>query len=117
VARLHVVELPLYALLLWQLVARFGAEGAAFAWTIRATADSVLLFVIARSFYVTSDLRFWRIGFAMAAGLGALGVGIAIPGVHARLAYGAACFAAFALYAWLRLLSKEERVALLKWRP
>ena len=117
VARLHVIELPLYALLLWHLVGRFGAVGAAFAWTVRAAVDSALLFVIARGFYVTNDLHFWRAGLAMAAGLAALGFGIAIPGLHARLAYGAACLAAFALYAWLGLLSKEERVALLKWRP
>jgi O-antigen/teichoic acid export membrane protein len=116
VARLHVVELPLYALLLWLLVSRFGAEGAAFAWTVRAAVDSALLFVIARRFYVTSDLRVWRVALAMAAGLAALGLGIAMPGLHARLVYGAACLAAFALYAWLGLLSKEERVALFKWR-
>src|SRR5262249_52496342 len=114
VARLHLVELPFYALLLWQLVIRFGAEGAALAWTLRAAVAAALLFMIARSFYVTSDLRFWRIGLAMAAGLAALGLGMAIPGLHARLAYGAACLAAFALYAWLGLLSREERVALLK---
>jgi O-antigen/teichoic acid export membrane protein len=42
-AKFHLAELPVYALLLWFLVGKFGALGAALAWGIRVVADAVLL--------------------------------------------------------------------------
>jgi O-antigen/teichoic acid export membrane protein len=42
-ARLHMVELPIYALGLWVLLSRFGILGAAIAWTGRMTLDFLLL--------------------------------------------------------------------------
>lgn len=42
-ARIHVMELLPFIGILWLLVDRFGALGAAWAWTIRVTADALLL--------------------------------------------------------------------------
>jgi O-antigen/teichoic acid export membrane protein len=47
-ARIHLIELPLYALGLWMGVTRFGITGAATAWTARAAVDALLLFGTAR---------------------------------------------------------------------
>lgn len=49
--RLHLVELPLYALLLVGLTWRFGIEGAAWAWTIRASVDCGLLLYASRCLF------------------------------------------------------------------
>ena len=46
-ARFHLVELALHVPLTWVLVHRLGITGAALAWTIRVTADAVMLFVAA----------------------------------------------------------------------
>ena len=43
---LHLAELPLYIVLLWLLTRSRGIEGAAIAWTLRCTADALLLFVL-----------------------------------------------------------------------
>lgn len=43
-AKFHLLELPFFALLLWHLVKEHGLLGAAFAWTIRALADAILLY-------------------------------------------------------------------------
>ena len=42
-AKLHLCEFPCFLLLLYWLTNRYGIEGAALAWAIRATADLVLL--------------------------------------------------------------------------
>ncbi len=46
-AKLHVLELPLFAVLLVWAVARWGIEGAALAWTLRVALDTGLLYVAA----------------------------------------------------------------------
>lgn len=42
-ARIHLVELLPFILILWFLVDRFGTIGAAWAWTLRVTVDALLL--------------------------------------------------------------------------
>ncbi|CDH45678.1 flippase [Candidatus Contendibacter odensensis] len=46
-AKLHLLELPVYAGLIVGLVASFGILGAAIAWTVRIILDTVLLFLLA----------------------------------------------------------------------
>jgi O-antigen/teichoic acid export membrane protein len=48
VARLHVAELVPYVLIAVALIPRYGATGAALAWTLRALADATALFWLAR---------------------------------------------------------------------
>jgi O-antigen/teichoic acid export membrane protein len=43
-AKLHLIELPAYGLLLWLGIAHFGIVGAAGAWVLRVLVDSVLLY-------------------------------------------------------------------------
>ena len=47
-AKLHMIELPLYAPLAIWLIRRFGIEGAALAWVLRVALDTLLLFLLAR---------------------------------------------------------------------
>jgi O-antigen/teichoic acid export membrane protein len=49
-AKLHMLELPFYAILLWQFTHLFGIVGAAYAWVIRVLVDTVFTFHIAHSF-------------------------------------------------------------------
>ena len=44
-AKLHLAEVPLYFLLMWGLVRTYGIEGMAIAWTVRAIADALFLFL------------------------------------------------------------------------
>lgn len=46
-AKLHLIELPFYAFLLWLLVAEYGLIGAAMAWVLRVALDALVLMVIA----------------------------------------------------------------------
>lgn len=44
-AKLHLAELPVYLVMIWFAVQYFGINGAAAIWTLRVTADSILLFL------------------------------------------------------------------------
>jgi len=44
-AKFHLLELPIYIILAWFLIRKFGITGAALAWTIRVGLDTILLFV------------------------------------------------------------------------
>ncbi|MBD3727087.1 MAG: hypothetical protein IE936_08470, partial [Moraxella osloensis] len=46
-AKLHVIELPLYALALFYFVAAFGIVGAAIAWFARVALDTTALYLMA----------------------------------------------------------------------
>ncbi len=48
-AKLHVAELAVYAFYLWWLVAEQGIVGAAWAWVLRVTISTVVLWVLARA--------------------------------------------------------------------
>ena len=47
-AKLHLAEAPVYLAACWYLTQRFGIDGAALAWTIRALLDAVALLLLAR---------------------------------------------------------------------
>jgi O-antigen/teichoic acid export membrane protein len=54
-AKIHAVELPLYLLLLWLLMRRFGVIGVALAWSIRMSIDLALL--LAATYWQSAFLR------------------------------------------------------------
>jgi O-antigen/teichoic acid export membrane protein len=56
-AKLHLAELPIYLGVFWWLTSRYGIEGAAIAWVVRAAIDAVLLFAFVP--LVLPDARRW----------------------------------------------------------
>lgn len=50
-AKFHLIELPLYIVLAWLLIVKWGIAGAAAAWTLRILIDAVLLFVVIFKIY------------------------------------------------------------------
>jgi O-antigen/teichoic acid export membrane protein len=109
VAILSIAELPFYVCLLALLAHRFGAVGAALAWTMRATTEYLLLHRAARRFVGADTAYGWRnvvvvgLGGCMAAapvGVAAMAGGstflILSLGVAASVTYG------FLGWRWLR---------------
>jgi O-antigen/teichoic acid export membrane protein len=73
-AKLHVVELPLYAIAVVLLTREYGLTGVAIAWTARVAADTVLLAWLMRR-RVMDGSAITRRGFAY---LGILGASVAL---------------------------------------
>jgi O-antigen/teichoic acid export membrane protein len=113
-ARLHLLELPVYAMVLWLLVPVLGAEGAALAWSLRALVDAVLLFVLSHRVHRANAARYTRVAAVMLVGIGALSMGCLIGPLAWRLAYGVFTLGLFAFYSWRQLLTSPERLALAK---
>jgi len=108
-AKLHLIELPIYMAVLWWLTKAHGIEGAAIAWTARATVDAVVLLVLAKRLLpVRVPLGSPMILLAVAAfvtlGLAAVLQGLVLKGVFLLVA-----ILTFSFVAWFVLFSREER--------
>src|SRR5688572_33101985 len=111
-AKIHLLELPAYALLLWLLVPALGAEGAALAWSLRAFVDALLLFAVSRRLYPAHQFKYAQVAAALLIGTGALSIGCLMVSTEGRFAYGFFMLALFAILGWKQLLTQHDRVAL-----
>jgi O-antigen/teichoic acid export membrane protein len=68
----HVSELPLYLIAAWLLIRAHGADGAAMAWTLRVTLDSLILFYLASRQLPGMERTFAALAWWVAGALGAL---------------------------------------------
>lgn len=103
-ARLHLIELPLYAALLFALVPSAGIRGAAIAWAARAAADAAALYWLSARL-VPGTAAAGRTAAALAlAGGGALAVGGALPGLGTRIAWTSVALLCTAVLALRRVL-------------
>ena len=108
-ALLHLLELPLFLLLLWALTVRWGITGTALAATLRFAVDALAVFVLAQRGLRTPPLP-WRsalvpalavvslMGLSPACRTWPAAMGLALGGCGLFLAYG-----------WLALLKPRER--------
>jgi len=108
-AKLHMIEILPFLLVLWIGLKTWGVEGGALAWTIRSTGDSLLLFW-------TSRVR-WRIqpsfipGFTLLAA--AFVLVIVFPGTSTvRLGGDGVLAAATLVWSWISLPPSYRRLAL-----
>jgi len=108
-ALLHLVELPVFLFVLWELVARFGIRGAAMAWAGRMVIDASLLFVLARRDLPRQSLSptwwFKATGFCSATAA----IGLSVSGHWAVIGAWAAGLLSFFGFAWFSLLQPEDR--------
>lgn len=110
VAKLHLVEAPAYLVLLWLLLGRLGIEGAAIAWSLRVTADALLLTLAAGRVLPALRPRFPAVVATGGATLLLLAALIVLPmSVRAQVWSSLALVLALAPVAWALLLRADER--------
>lgn len=66
-AKLHLLEVLPYLTFLWWAIGAWGIQGAALAWTLRVSVDSVLLFSVAHRHGTPSTQLPWQAGLGLAA--------------------------------------------------
>jgi O-antigen/teichoic acid export membrane protein len=109
-AKLHFAELPVFLLLLWWGVSRFGIEGAAFVWMARVGVDAALLYWMTR--LVAGSRAPWRpMILALGAGGVLMIVGALVEGTWGRLAFLTMALPVSMAGAWQFLLGASEREA------
>ena len=103
--KLHLLQLPAYAVLLLVLTWRFGIVGAAIAWSIRAVADAMLLYAASARLFAEVDLKSTGVpivaGLVLLVGLGQVPL-IADPAWRwpSAIAMLVACSAIAGVLAW-----------------
>lgn len=113
-AKLHLVELVPFMILSWFLISAYGIAGAALGWTLRVTADTVLLSIaaarvvppLARAYITAGALK------AIAITAAAISACIAIVVFNepsGRLLASALCLVSYLSVVWIQLLDADER--------
>jgi O-antigen/teichoic acid export membrane protein len=111
-AKLHMVELPVYVVVLWWLIARFGVEGAAMAWTLRIGVDTLLLLALSRRYLSASEARMTGTLVQAGAGAALIAAGMWLEQPAARGLFLLLVLPLFALAAWSLLLDRKDRIYL-----
>lgn len=108
-AKYHLAELPLYALILWFLLPRFGIVGAAVAWSVRTIGDTIVLLatcprLLPQTGAVVRRMASWVAVTSALLALAALSIGS-----PARFVIIAVAVPAWVAVCWRFLLTAEER--------
>ncbi len=112
-AKLHLVELPIYVVLLLVLLRTANIEGAAIAWALRSILDMVVLFVVADRFLDAVPGRRSRLrNVALLAAPVVLALPIASSQVAVRALLLLLLLAAFGVIGWKKGLSHGEKAYL-----
>jgi O-antigen/teichoic acid export membrane protein len=108
-AKLHLLELPLYLVVLWLFMQQWGIVGAAAAWTLRAGIDAVALFMMSGLLERDLNRALKQDALTFTLALVVLALGSGPEGGAARIAFAAVIMALFVILAWHYLLSGAER--------
>ncbi len=112
-AKLALAELPLYLGLFLLLLEAYGIEGAAAAWAVRAALEGLVLLAMVRRLSPGSLAALGRMGTAAIASVAALVAASLLEGLGPKLVLIGVLLAAFAPFAWYRILGTGERVRVL----
>ena len=107
--KLLMFELPFYVGLIWWLTKQYGINGAAIAWLVRVSADTVLLMFIGNRILPVARTNLAQLVWGFLVCIGALFAAMAVSSVAMKISFLAIGLAGFALFAWLILLSNSER--------
>lgn len=114
-AKIHVLEFPVYVLLLWLAAQNFGLSGAVVVWFARVFGDTLLLFHISLRNMDTAlhHIFDWKLGLVLFAALASFGA-IYIGNTATRLILWMVSVMLSSLLCWQLLLSASDRAALVK---
>ena len=107
--KLHLIEFPVYVLILWFIVHSHGIEGAAIAWTGRAVLDCVLLFAVSRKLLAEKvHLPRWLILMFLGGVTSSL-ASFLLTSTAAKGVLASIVLATFGFVAWILVLTPAER--------
>jgi O-antigen/teichoic acid export membrane protein len=108
-AKIHLVDFPVYALMLWVFIGGFGLAGAALTWSARLLAENLILFAMA-SRYLRVSRREMGYAFALLmAAIATMTAGALVPDVRTKVIFLCALTAACVFCVWRFLLDETQR--------
>lgn len=117
-ARVHLVELPVYLVILYYLINQLGAVGAAIAWSLRNLVDAGVLQYLARSLLGENSVsRLLHWGGLLGCAMGLVCIPLLIEPLSMRLGYVTALIVLYFFVGWTWLLSQNDRAFIKKYLP
>ena len=108
-AKLHLIELPFYLLLLWWLLGTYGIVGAAIAWVVRVAVDTLFLFTMARRLLPSVAPFSRRLVIMAVMALFILALGSVVPGLAMKGVFVLLVLLIFAAVAWFVIFTADEK--------
>jgi O-antigen/teichoic acid export membrane protein len=115
IAKLHLVELPVYVAFIIILARSNGLVGVAIAWTLRVAVDAIALLLISRRTLALSMGQTPGGAWPAPLMIAALVVGAMLTSTSLRTVYIIVVGIFFIIIGWRRLLTPQERVSLIDW--
>ena len=110
-AKVQLVELPFYSLLMWFSIKEYGINGAAYAWGIRTAVDSAILWFFAQKFnsmkiaVKVKTIHLWIILLILSSSV----ILIIVGDTYYKILISIVALSIFLLISWHSLLKIEER--------
>jgi O-antigen/teichoic acid export membrane protein len=115
IARLHLVELPLYLFALWWVIEPYGLSGVALVTSMRLILDALMMVYLAdQSIHVRSS-EIIKTQFLMILGLFLLSGSLLSLSILPRVLIVVAALTIYVYYVWIKSMSAEEKNYLLRW--
>ena len=114
-AKLHLLELPFYIMVLWWLVGSYGIKGAAIAWVMRVALDATLLFIMAHKLLSSESPLTMKSVTIHCISLFLLIFGGVVTGTIIKLLYLFSVISFFLVLSWFVLINKEEKEFFKNW--
>jgi O-antigen/teichoic acid export membrane protein len=116
-AKIHLVDFPIYALMLWVFIRHFGLAGAAVTWSARLLAENLIVFAMA-SRYLRVSRREMVYAFALLiATIVTMTAGAWVPDVRTKALFVCALSMSCVFCAWRFLLDETERARIVGLLP
>jgi O-antigen/teichoic acid export membrane protein len=116
-AKIHLVDFPIYALVLWISVRRFGLAGAAFTWSGRLLIENLVIFAMASQFIVASRREIVAACASLVIAIAVIVVGAFVPDLRSKAIFLCGLAAAVSMLAWRILLDRKERSFIIGFLP
>lgn len=116
-AKIHLVDFPFYALMLWVLLRKFGATGAALAWSGRLFAENVVIFAMASRLMAVSRREVAVACGVFAVALAMITAGAFLSDVSSKTILLCGFVGAVPIAAWRFLLNETERAQVVGFLP
>jgi O-antigen/teichoic acid export membrane protein len=113
-AKFHFIELPFYLLILWKFTTSFGIVGAAYAWVLRVSLDTILLFYMSSRFIPNNKSLMQFMCFAVGVTLLVLGLSSLNLELYMKGMYCILILFTFIVTTWNLILETDERTIIKK---
>jgi O-antigen/teichoic acid export membrane protein len=116
-AKIHLVDCPLYALVLWVVIRRFGLSGAAFAWSGRLLAENLVMFAMASRFLSMSRREVVNACALLILTVTVVAAGFFIRELWLKTSFVTAVTVISIIAGWRSLLDSRDRVRIIGYLP